>query len=336
MKYSLSLVSGILVLGGNLMGGLFAWSGAFFILVVMVILDWINSEHTRSPDPSEGSVIPETILRLHVILHTLCIATLLVCIHNEALHGWALAGAIVSTGLNAGASGIVSAHELIHRNALGLRRLGIWNLLLVHYTHFYTEHIKSHHKYAGTANDPATARRGESFYAFLLRTVPSQFASAVRIDARGQSFKANFVLQGLLMQLLLDAVIFFTLGWQALAAFVAVSVIAIVLLEYVNYIEHYGLINPEARKFEVNMAWQTDRRTSRFTLLELSRHSDHHLKASKPFYTLESHEESPVIPGGYFGVFYIALVPFLWFRFMDHRLPDFTQKTLNENKHAGI
>lgn len=330
MKYSLSLVSGALVLAGNLMGGIYAWMGAFFLLVVMVILDWLDSEHTRSPLPTDEAMIPELILRLHVLLHTACIGVLLYLIGAEHLQGWALGAAILSTGLNAGASGIVSAHELIHRNGIGLRRLGIWNLLLVHYSHFYTEHIKSHHKYAGTLNDPATARKGESFYAFLFRTVPSQFLSAWRIDAGKTSLRTNFVLQGLGMQLLLDILVFVVFGPKAFLAFVGVSILAIVLLEYVNYIEHYGLINEEARKFEVNMAWQTDRRTSRFSLLELSRHSDHHLKASKPYYTLESHKESPVIPGGYFGVFYIALVPFLWFRFMDHRLPQFSKKSTHE------
>ena len=104
------------------------------------------------------------------------------------------------------------------------------------------------------------------------------------------------------------------MGWQVLLAFLLQSLIAIFLLEYVNYIEHYGLTRSENEKYSAAHAWQSDIPISRFTLIELSRHSDHHLRASKPFNTLVSHEDSPVLPSGYFGVFYLVLVPSRWFK----------------------
>jgi alkane 1-monooxygenase len=67
----------------------------------------------------------------------------------------------------------------------------------------------------------------------------------------------------------------------------------------------------------VHHSWQSDAISSRFTLFELSRHSDHHVKAYKPFYLLESHEESYVLPSGYFGMFYVGLIPPLWFKLVN-------------------
>lgn len=55
----------------------------------------------------------------------------------------------------------------------GIERGGLAEVLLssVGYGHFTTEHVFGHHRFVGTQNDPATARFGETFYAFLPRTV---------------------------------------------------------------------------------------------------------------------------------------------------------------------
>ena len=48
----------------------------------------------------------------------------------------------------------------------------------------FTEHLHGHHARVGTANDPATARFGERSDHFFLRSVPAQFRSAWRLEAR--------------------------------------------------------------------------------------------------------------------------------------------------------
>jgi alkane 1-monooxygenase len=130
------------------------------------------------------------------------------------------------------------------------------------------------------------------------------------------------------------------LGKLSFWAYLVQSVVAVILLEYVNYIEHYGLKREKGKKVDVQHSWQSDTVSSRFMLFELSRHSDHHLKASKPYYTLESHQEAYILPSGYFGMFYIALIPPLWFRMVNpiitkrtahgnHLLPDEKVQTIN-------
>jgi alkane 1-monooxygenase len=55
-------------------------------------------------------------------------------------------------------------------------------------------------------------------------------------------------------------------------------------------------------------------------LFNLSRHSDHHYKASKKYQVLESLPESPQMPTGYPGMMMLALIPPLWFSVMNKKL----------------
>jgi len=52
----------------------------------------------------------------------------------------------------------------------------------------------------------------------------------------------------------------------------------------------------------------------------LTRHSDHHHRASKKYQVLESIEESPQLPFGYTTSMLIALFPPLWFKLMNKRI----------------
>jgi len=39
------------------------------------------------------------------------------------------------------------------------------------YSHFLDEHLQGHHKYVSTPEDPATARKNETIYHFIVRSV---------------------------------------------------------------------------------------------------------------------------------------------------------------------
>ena len=331
-RYLPSVIPGIIVIAGNLLGGGWAWSNTLFTLGILPLLDIMGWNNKKDNPTHEDSTIPDLILLLNVLLHTAAISTLLFGVYQGWLVGSAWWGAAVSTGLNAGVSGITVAHELIHRKERWWQNLGIWNLFLVNYTHFYVEHIRGHHRNVGTMQDAATARRGESFYRYFVRTVPGQWINALRIEAerwrkQGKSPYnwRNFVVRSAIAQLLVAALLWFwlpSLAW----AYLLQSFVAFFLLETVNYGEHYGLERTPGSKFMPEHAWQSDSITSRFTLVELSRHSDHHMKASKPFHTLSSHNESPELPVGYFGMFYMLIIPPLWFRRIDPLLDRYQQQ----------
>ncbi len=316
-----------LTLFGNLNGGIWSASNAGFSLIFLVLIDFIVPQNKSKQEP-DNSHLPDFVLVLAFLFQMLCVGTLLYGIQTGILSGSAITWAAVSTGLNSGLLGITSAHELIHRKGYFLKTLGILNLISCLYAHFYVEHRKGHHAHVGTNRDPATARKGESVYAFFVRTIPGQWVSALQIEiARLKRVKAaplgwrNFVLNTLYIQLILLALLIFGGSGDLLYAFVIQAIIGFLLLEYVNYIEHYGLLRKPGEKVQAHHAWQSSSATSRFTLFELSRHSHHHIDARVEYHALHDLESPFHLPFGYYGMFYIALIPPLWHRIMDHRIP---------------
>jgi alkane 1-monooxygenase len=287
-------------------------------MLLLPVLEWNLKDKEIQTEQQDEAFLPTFILILLSFLHLLVTISLFIGIAYNKITGVYLIMAAISSGINAGTNGIVVAHELIHRKSIILRSLGILNLFQVNYGHFYIEHIKGHHKYVGTQADPATAISGESLYQFILRTVPGQFLSAFllekkRLFDKNLSQFRNFVFIIASLEITCLILILLTLGLKALLAYILYAIVAVFLLEYVNYIEHYGLKRDDDKKFEAHHAWQSNIITSRLGLIELSRHADHHLKASKPFHTLNSHD-GYFLPSGYFGMFYIALIPNLWFK----------------------
>ena len=321
MKYSRYLIAcipAVLCVYGNLTGGVPAMYNIIYSMMFLPLTEWFIPDNADQPVEGTQSFFPTFILILLSFCNLLVTLSLVYGIYTSKLTGVFIVLAAISSGINAGTNGIVVAHELIHRKQFYLRLLGIVNMLQVNYGHFYIEHIKGHHKYAGTQADPATAKYGESIYKFIFRTIPGQLLSSFMIERKRlfdqhKSQFRNFVLLITLLEIVILAAVFFFFGYKILLACLIYSVVGIFLLEYVNYIEHYGLKRDEDKKFEAHHAWQSNKTSSRISLIELSRHSDHHLKASKPYQTLNTHP-GYFLPSGYYGMFYIALVPVLWFK----------------------
>ena len=89
---------------------------------------------------------------------------------------------IFSFSLVTGGIGITVAHELGHKKNKLEQFYSKLILMTVGYMHFFIEHNKGHHVYVATPRDPATSRKGESFYAFWLRSVTQGYASAWRLE----------------------------------------------------------------------------------------------------------------------------------------------------------
>jgi alkane 1-monooxygenase len=223
---------------------------------------------------------------------------------------------VLLVGGSSGYSGIVVAHELIHRQERGMQWLGRALLCTVMYEHFYTEHLRGHHVRVGTPEDPATARFGESFTRFYLRTVPAQFRSAWRLEARRLGDEAmplldrrqlrNRVLHGVVAEWSLAFAILALCGAAAFAAFLLQAVFASRALEVVNYFEHWGLVRSTRRVRPVD-SWDTHSRFTYYALTGLTRHADHHAYASRPYQQLRVQDEAPVLPRGYIAMFPLVL-----------------------------
>jgi alkane 1-monooxygenase len=206
---------------------------------------------------------------------------------------------------------IITAHELIHRRNRSEQWLGRLLLCSVLYEHFYTEHLRGHHARVGTPDDPATAEFGESFSSFWRRTVPAQFRSAWRLEAKRlgdidmRLFDArmlnNRVLHGLILEWGFALCVFAVFGFTAFFAFVLQAFVAVRLLEAVNYFEHWGL-QRRTRRVQPVDSWDTHSWFTYYGLTGLSRHADHHAWPARPYQQLRVWEEAPLLPYGYIGM----------------------------------
>lgn len=286
---------------------------------------------------SPTAVLPQTrmtffsaVLRIYVLLQLVLIA----------VGAWAalqadwptVLGVAFSVGFITGSQGITFAHELGHSKSK-FDRLCAWVLMTsVCYGHFMVEHYRGHHPRAATRDDAATSRFGESLYQFLPRTLLGSLQSGWRLEAlRIAQMKSGWLRSPLAWSTLASLMVFVLLAaflpaqaaMKVISFFAFQSFIAFVLLEIVNYIEHYGLqrktANGKREPFAVMHAWNADHVATNSMLANLQRHSDHHMHAWKSYPTLEP-LPGPQLPTGYAGCLLLAMLPPLWFALMHPRL----------------
>ncbi len=319
---------------GLYFGGWISFLTPLYVFIFIPFLEYLIGENKYNLSPKEeasvkASVSYSILLWSYVPIQYFLTIYLMFSFSNGLLNGFELAGAILSVGISNGGTGITVAHELIHRNKKFEQLLGRLLLLTTLYMHFAIEHVYGHHKHVATPDDPATAKKGELFYTYWLRTVPEQFLSAWEIEKqRTKKYNRTFfswkneMLLFVLIQFLTLALIVYVFSVYTAMVFLGTAVIAFTLLEAVNYLEHYGLErrsnqNGKYEKVTHHHSWNSDFWLSRMLLFELSRHSDHHATASRKYQTLRSFEDSPQLPTGYPGMILLALFPPLWFRVMN-------------------
>ncbi len=320
----------------------FEWKGWWLYSTVILAYVLIPAmELFIAPDSKNISEDEEDLFKNHwlfdvmiylvVPFHFILLFRFLWMIAYEPLQPYEVIGAITTMGTFCGAFGINIGHELGHRRERFHRITA--NLLLATSlnAHFYVQHNRGHHRYVSTPKDPETARFKESLYAFWWRSVVTGYQHAWGIQNKELKARSlpwysakNDMLWFQLLQLLLVVIITVVFGWAALGAFIASAIMGILMLATINYIEHYGLLRKEVapNRFERVLprhSWNSNHLLGRLILFELSRHSDHHYKASRKYQILKHHNESPQMPTGYPGMMLLSLVPFLWFKVMNKK-----------------
>lgn len=269
------------------------------------------------------AVVPFQYAALFVFLKT---------INQPGLLWWEATGRVLAMGLACGTFGINVGHELGHRKNVLEQWLAKLLLLTSLYTQFFIEHNKGHHKNVSTPSDRSSAPLGMSLYRFWIKSIAGVYAGAWHIANNEQHKKGlsafhpgNEMLQLQFIQLLFVLLIGVGFGWAVLLYFIAAATVGILLLETVNYIEHYGLSRKETTpgKFERAMphhSWNSSHVLGRIVLFELSRHSDHHYLASRKYQILRHHENAPQLPTGYPGCMLLSTIPPLWFLIMHRQM----------------
>lgn len=241
-------------------------------------------------------------------------------------------GFTMSLGLISGGAGINLAHEMMHKNNPVAQFYSKVLLVSVCYGHFFIEHVKGHHVRVATAEDPATAQLGETFYQFIPKTLVGSLKSALHLEKKRLTQKKcslwgihnNFWwIIGIPVAISFSCLFFGGVG--TLAFFLLQSFMAIMTLEVVNYIEHYGLERKKLahggyEKVSPYHSWNANHWLSNSILFHLQRHSDHHTYGARPYQILRHMEQSPQLPSGYLGMIVLALIPPLWRLVMDKRV----------------
>nr|WP_297353678.1 alkane 1-monooxygenase [uncultured Caldimonas sp.] len=315
-----------------------AWYVPFIYFVAIPVVDRLLGRDRRNPSPEQEAALKND--PYYVALPLLCVPLQLgvllwgAWVFADAPFGWVgQLGWMVSIGCVGGVLAINTAHELIHKATRMERGAGGVLLASVLYGSFKIEHIYGHHVDVATPADNSTARRGESAYHFIARAFAHNVskawalerANAARLGKPFVWWRSEVVAWFGLSALLALACWVLAGGWHGVLYFAVQAVVAIALLETINYIEHYGLQrrrlpNGRYERVDPTHSWNADFLLTNLLLFQLQRHSDHHAHAARRYHLLRHCDEAPQLPYGYATMMVLAWVPPLWRRVMDPRV----------------
>ena len=345
-----ALILPTLLFLGMQWGGPFLWMIHIFVFLLVPLMDYVIQKDKANIPVAEVSESMKaqfykliTFVWVYVQLAVLIWGFYVVSTQELSLISWiafATGMALITGGI-----GITVAHELGHRTEKVEQTYSKILLMTVCYMHFFIEHNRGHHVRVATPEDPATSRKGETFYAFWWRSVTQGYLSSwhletERLKKKGQGFwsLSNQMIWFQILPLLFVAFFFglFSyaqgrLVWEVPAFFFVQSILGFSLLELVNYLEHYGmqrkqLPSGQYEKVTPLHSWNASQLVSNFLLFQLQRHSDHHASAHKRYQVLDHNEDSPQLPAGYSAMIILACIPPLWFAVMDPRLSDWQKE----------
>jgi alkane 1-monooxygenase len=240
-------------------------------------------------------------------------------------------GLALTMGMVSGIA-INTAHELGHKRASLERWLSRVALASSGYGHFFVEHNRGHHVRVATPEDPASSRLGESFWAFLPRTVAGSLRSSWELERERLSRTGhrawtwrNEILGAWAMTVVLFGALAAVFGPVVLPYLLVQAIVGFSLLEVVNYLEHYGLLRQKRddgryERCAPRHSWNSNNVATNVLLYHLQRHSDHHANPTRRYQSLRHFDEAPQLPTGYAGMIVLAYIPPLWRRVMDPRL----------------
>lgn len=318
------------------------WGGGYwlvlpivFLMVLVPLLDLLTGwQDTGHFDKSDFSTLEISLLhwntRLYAVSYMAGVTYVAMTIqrYNAMETGLLIGAAGLLGGIGFGAS-----HELLHAKEKIDQILQKITTAFLFYPHYKLIHIRSHHLHAGTDHDENTAWMNETIYSYILRTIPGSMIRCWQMEARlhgssGQSsfaagFFKNKMVPYALGQVGLLLALYWLSGMWGLLFYVAHVIVAHVVLESVNYIQHYGLMRKqnggEYEKTGAEHSWDTYHFFSSYITFRVGHHSYHHI-AVKPYYLLDTEPEAPKLPVGYFWAIPMVFLPPWWRRVINPRL----------------
>lgn len=318
IAYMIALIPGLLALAGLFVEGWWAWTTPAFVFGVVPLADQLGKQ--RGPDVTARSwhqPVADILMFLCVSLSLGAFAGLLIKAGLGFESGWSWAGNVLSVGTLFGVYALNVGHELGHRRSRLANMVAQVLMASTLYGHFWIEHNLGHHVRVATPDDPASARKGEWVFAFWIRSILGGVRSAYRLASRRVALTWGAQVIGIALVSVVSPI--------AAATWIVAAVVGILLLETVNYLEHYGLSRarlPDGRyeRVQPKHSWNAEHVAGRAVLFDLPRHADHHANPRRACTTLREFKEAPQLPLGYPAMILIALLPPLFMRLMDDAL----------------
>lgn len=345
LKYLFAYTIPISALISFMSTGIWTYTAVFYAFLIIPLLELIFGETKDNLSDEDVSYakrkwIFDLMLYLNFPIVFSLLYLVLFNIHSYDYETYELVGLAYSSGILLATNGINVAHELGHRKLAFDRFLSQAFYIPCLYMHFFIEHNLGHHLKVATPEDPATAKLNQSVYSFWFTSVTRQYRSAWNIQL--QQLKQNglhfFSLKNKMLfyhiiQALYLVGVYALFGLKTALFALVIGILAFLFLECINYIEHYGLrrLKNKSGRYErvqLHHSWNSNYNLGRITLYELTRHSDHHYKSTKKYQVLMSYDESPTLPLGYPASILLSLLPPLWFRVMNPRVPSAMKSNL--------
>ncbi len=318
-------------------GGVWSYSGFIVAFVIIPIIELFYQGTTENLNvEEEDSYVKRKFFDVVLYLNVPIIWALLIyffyTISQGGLAWWEILGMTWTTGILLGGNGINIAHELGHRDTWYEKLFAKILLIPSFYLHFVIEHNLGHHKWVSTDKDPASSRLNENIYTFFIRSTFMGYLSAWKISGE-QTKKKGYTPFGWrnpmyyfqLVQIIYLGAIAYFFSWTLVPLAIIAGILGFLLLETVNYIEHYGLRRKKLASgryepVQPHHSWNSNHDLGRIFLYELTRHSDHHYKANRKYQVLRHFDEAPQLPHGYPASMIMAFIPPLWFSYMNPKV----------------
>ena len=304
-----------------------------FFYVLVPLLDFWIGEDTSNPPESEVKALESdgyyraiTYATIPVLWVAVIFNCIFLCTHTLSIWEWL--ATVISTGSVLG-FGLNVSHELGHKLGSVPRKIALLNTALGAYGHFSIEHNRGHHRHVSTPEDPASSKMGENIYRFACREIPGAarrawYLEADRLRRMGRSawHPDNEILQALSLTALVYGTLIYFYGLPMLVVLVPVALWGAFQLTSANYVEHYGIQRLKTAQgtyesCKPHHSWNSNHLVSNLVLFQLQRHSDHHTHPGRCYQSLRDFPNLPRLPSGYFGMFFLAYIPPLWYWVMD-------------------
>jgi len=338
LKFSLAPLTVLVSILFALKGGNYIWY--FFLgFSTFIMLGDILLGSDTSVEDYKYPFFLNLMLYINLPLLIILIAVMVNVIDDQTISSFI--GYCLTIGLMLGSFAVNVGHELTHRKNKKLAMFfGNWLQALCWDNVFAIEHVYGHHKHVGLLQDGATAKRGEGIIRFMLRSTFHEYKNAFQIESarlrrKGKSFICiqNKFLIGISRSVFITVIIYFIGSKAALVCYLISALISKILLETINYVEHYGLVRVEGRPVRPRHSWNSNTFVSSAFTFNLTRHSAHHEKAHLPYWKLRPYSDAPKMPFGYLATFFFALLfPWLYRKMMDKKLKDWDKNYASDEE----